>query len=233
MFIVSHKTLLNPGVLETRSLPKKFFGRVQLLPRKGRLGLWLRLIFEMQMVRYMGALLPFLVLPLMSRDLAQPVTQAPLAMLIVIAFVELKVLRLSEGARERLMSKPEAERIVDAFAFRAKTALRRLAARRELEVGQLVLVAEQSELARVAPLTLISIQTDTPRPQVMDLSEGDQAYLSDVFDETLTEKDLQNANLRLGISVQEVSIETKAISAHARLTAWMDRFAAEAPASGN
>lgn len=227
MILLSPETVFNPSALDTRSLPKKIIGRVQILPRGAGTLTWMRLIFEMQLLRYLSALLPFLALILFSRDLVLPVTQAPLAMILVIAIVELKLLRLSQSARERLMSQDEADRIHDAFAFRAKALLRRIAARRGIEVGELRLVAEQSELARVAPLTFVSVQSADPSPHVVALAHEDCAVLSDLFDETLTERDLHRANLRVDNVIQDIRIEAEGVSAHARLAAWMDAQAVE------
>lgn len=224
MLVVTASTILNPGVLETRSLPKKFFGRVQLLPRGAGAGLWARFILEMQFVRYVAALVPFIAIPFMSNDLALPVTQAPLAMVLVIAFVEMRVLRLTGRARDRLMSEDEAERRVDAFTFRARGALRRIAARRAMAEGEIALVLEQSELARVAPLTLVSVQSPVPGPHVLDLDEAERAILHEtLFDAELTERMLHNANLRLEQTIREVKIEARSVSAHARLAAALER----------
>jgi hypothetical protein len=63
MLIVAPQTIKNAGVLETRSLPKKFFGRVQLVPKGAGIGLWARLILEIQFLRYMAALVPFIAIP--------------------------------------------------------------------------------------------------------------------------------------------------------------------------
>lgn len=233
MLIVTRDTLLNPGILETRSLPKKFFGRVTVLPRGAGARLWLRLALEMQLLRYLGALMPFVAIPLLSRDLALPVTQAPLAMLIVIAVVELKVLRLSPAARARLLTEAEADRIHDAFDFRARAALRRIAARHGLAEGELRLVAEQSELARVPPLTLVSVQSDTPAPRLLDLDAGDRAALAAaLFDAELTERALLAANLRAETPIREVRLAATGVSAHARLAAVLDRRAEAAAAAG-
>ncbi|MGP1357141.1 hypothetical protein [Roseicyclus sp.] len=230
MLIVAPDTIVNAGVLETRSLPKKFLGRVQLVPRGGGVGLWLRFLVEMQFLRYMVALVPFIAIPLMSNDLALPVTQAPLAMLVVIAVIELKVLRLSKGARERLMSADEAARRLDTFGFRAKAALRRIAARRDLSEGEIMLVLEQSELARVSPLTLVSVQSGTPEPHVLALDAEERRILAEtLFDAELTERMLHAANLREDKVIREVRIETRGVSAHARLAAWLDRRGQDAP----
>lgn len=228
MILLSPETILNPSALETRSLPKKIIGRVQILPRQAGLATWLRLLLEMQVLRYLFALLPFLGLIFASRDFALPVTQAPLAMILLIAVIELKVLRLSQPARERLMTGAEADRIHDAFAFKAKAMLRRIAANHGMATGDLRLVAEQSELARVPPLTFISVQSSDPSPHVVALSPADREVLSDLFDETLSERDLHRANLRADDAIVEVRIEAGGVSAHTRLAAWIDAQPAEA-----
>ena len=230
MFIVAPETISNTGVLETRSLPKKFFGRVQLVPKGAGVGLWARLILEIQFLRYMAALVPFIAIPFMSNDLALPVTQAPLAMVLVIAFVEMKVLRLSDRARRRLLTEDEAARRIDTFTFRARAALRRIAARRGIGEGEITLVAEQSELARVPALTLVSVQSAFPAPHVLNLDAEDRSILEEtLFDETLTERMLQHANMREGQPIREVRIEARSVSAHARLEAALKERAA-APA---
>lgn len=227
MIILSPDTVLNPSTLETRSIPKKVIGRVQILPRGAGLGAWMRLVLEVQLLRYLAALFPFLVLIFMSRDMALPVTQAPLAMILVIGVIELKVFRLSKGAREKLLTEEEADRIHDEFAFRAKAALRRIAARHELTVGDLRLIAEQSELARVPPLTFVSVQMAEPEPQVMALTKEDRAVLEELFDATLTERDLHRANLRRDDVIRDIRIDASGVSAHARLAAWMEAQAVE------
>jgi hypothetical protein len=220
MLIVAPQTIANAGVLETRSLPKKFFGRVQLFPKGAGLGLWARLILEIQFLRYMAALVPFIAIPFMSNDLALPVTQAPLAMVLVIALVEMRVLRLSDRARQRLVTDDEAARRLDAFTFRARAALRRIAARRGIAEGEIMLVAEQSELARVPPVTLVSVQSAVPEPHVLDLDAEDRAILQEtLFDAELTERMLHAVNMREGQPIREVRIEARSVSAHARLAA--------------
>lgn len=228
MFILAPETLRNPAVLETRSLPKKIFGRVQILPRGAGAGLWLRLLAEVQLLRYFAALLPIVALLAVSRDLAMPITQAPLAMIVLIALVEMRVLRLSDRARDRLMSRDHAERIRDAFDFRARAVLRRIAARRGIAAGEIMLFAEQSDLARLPPLTLVSVQAEAPAPHVLPLDAGDRAALGELFDADLTERDLHRANLRLGETMRAVRIEAAGVSAHARLAAWLEADMAEA-----
>lgn len=223
MLIVTDATIANRRVLETRSLPKKFLGRVQLVPKGAGPGLWLRMIVEMQLVRYLSALLPFVAIPLMSRDLALPVTQAPLAMLIVIAFVEMKVLRLSKAGRARAVDADEATRRLDALAYRARAALRQIAARHGIAEGELRLVVEQSELARIAPLTLVSVQCAEPAPRLLALDAGDRAALAGLFDADLTERDLLAVNHREDRYIRDIAQEARAVSAHTRLAAALEK----------
>lgn len=223
MLIVTDTTITNRSALETRSLPKKFLGRVQLVPQRGGAGLWLRLIVEMQLVRYLSALLPFVAIPLMSRDLALPVTQAPLAMLVVIAVVEMKVLRLSKAGRARAVDADEAARRLDTLVFRGRAALRKIAARQGIADGEVRLVVEQSELARIAPLTLVSVQTDRPGPRLLSLDEGDRAALAELFAEGLSERDLLAVNHRDDLYIRDIAQEARAVSAHARLAAYLEK----------
>ncbi|MDA0923923.1 MAG: hypothetical protein O3A97_04950 [Proteobacteria bacterium] len=220
---MSDTTIANRRVLETRALPKKFFGRVQLVPKAAGVGLWLRLIVEMQLLRYLAALLPFVAIPLLSRDLALPVTQAPLAMLVVIALVEMKVLRLSKAARARAVGEDEAARRLDTLAFRARAALRLIAARQGIAEGELRLVIEQSELARIAPLTLVSVQCAQPAPRLLSLDMADRAALAGLFDAALSERDLLAVNHREDRYIRDIAQEARAVSAHARLAAALDK----------
>lgn len=220
MLIVTKDTLANPGILETASLPRRFLGRVVVLPRGARLGLWLRLTGEVQLLRYVAPLLPFVGLALVFRELALPFTQAPLLMLIAIIVVEMRVLRLSKAARSRLLSADEAARRMEALTFRARACLRKIAARRNLMQGTLHLVIEQSELARIAPLTLVSVQTDAPQPMVLALDREERHILeTGLFDADLTERDLLAVNLFEDRSLRDIAQEARAVSAHARLAA--------------
>jgi hypothetical protein len=93
-----------------------------------------------------------------------------------------------------------------------------------------MLVAEQSELARVTPLTLVSVQSAVPEPHVMDLDVEDRAILQDtLFDADLTERMLHDANMREGQPIREVRIEARSVSAHARLAAALKERGADPP----
>jgi hypothetical protein len=226
MLILTQATMRNPGVLETRSLPKKVLGRVPVIPVNAGFQTWARLLVEMQLLRYLVTLLPFAVIPLMARDLAVPVMQAPALMLILVLFVEMKALRLSAKARARQVGTDEAARRLDTLAFRARSCLKRIAARHELQEGTLHLVIEQSELARVPPLTLVSVQGDMPGPHVLALDAGDREVLRrGLFDVDLTERDLLAVNHRDDRYIREITQEAHAVSAHARLAARLDRTA--------
>lgn len=223
MLILTNATLWNPGVLETRSLPKKFLGRVLLVPSVASPRLWARLAVEMQLLRYVVTLLPFAVLPLMVRDLALPVMQAPALMILLVALVELKVLRLTAGGRAVQVGADEAARRLDTLGFRARGCLRRIAARHDIREGALRLVIEQSELARIAPLTLVSVQSDLPRAHVLSLDAEDRALLDgSLFDEALSERDLLAVNHRDDVYIRDIAQEARAVSAHARLAALLE-----------
>lgn len=227
MLIVTEATIANRAALEAASLPKKFLGRVPLVPRGAGLRLWLRLAAEVQILRYLGALAPFVALPLAFPELALPISQAPLIMLIVVVLVEMRLLRLTRPARARAVDPDEAARRLDRLAFRARTVLRGIAARHGLAEGQLRLVVEQSELARIPPLTLVSVQTDTPAPHLLALDPADMnALRAGLFDAELSEADLLAVNHRDDLYVRDIAQEARAVSAHARLAALIERQAA-------
>lgn len=227
MLIVTDATIVNRGALDTRSLPRRFLGRVQLFPRRASPGLWLRLLLEIQILRYLATLLPFVLIPLVWRDTALPISQAPLVMLILIAGVELKLLRLSKAARARLLNPDEAARRLDTLAFRARACLRHIAARHGITQGELRLVIEQSELARIPPLTLVSVQTDQPAPRLLALTPDDRALIATtLFDSAFTEGHLRAVNLRDDRFLRDIAQEARAVSAHARLAAFLEQRAA-------
>lgn len=230
MLILTRATLRNPGVLDTRSLPKKFLGRVLLVPRGQGRAVWLRYLVEIQPLRYVVTLMPFILAPLLVRDLATPVMQAPALMLILVAVVEMKVLRLSQAARDRAVDPVDADRRRDTLAFRARACLRRIAARHGLADGTLRLVVEQSDLARVPPLTLVTVQADLPKPHVLTLDAADRAVLvAGLFDADFTEADLLDVNHRDRVYLRDIAQDTRAVSAHARLAAVLERPAVVAP----
>jgi hypothetical protein len=94
-----------PGFWKPGRCRRSSSAACNLVPKGAGFGLWARLILEIQFLRYMAALVPFIAIPFMSNDLALPVTQAPLAMVLVIAVVEMRVLRLTDRARQRLVTR--------------------------------------------------------------------------------------------------------------------------------
>ena len=224
MFIVSPSTLLNARALETRNVPKRMIGRISIIPRQG--ASWrmvMRLIFQVQVLRYLVALLPFVIAMFVWPDLALPISQAPIPMLFLIYFVETRVFSMPKDKREALISEADADRTLDALEFNGRRILTKISALKDLQSGELHLVVEQSELARVPPLTLISVQLAGSDPQVLDLSDAERALIEgQLFDGTLTEERLQLVTLREGKNLRRVVIEASEISAHARMAAMME-----------
>ncbi len=222
MFIVSPRTIWNLGALQVQHLPRQFFGRVTLWPRRGgTVGLWLRILFEMEVWRYLGVLLPFAAAAVIWPHYALAIAQAPLLMFIAVHLAETKLMRLTPEARTLLISIAEAERGLDLLRVRARVILTRIAAGRGLVAGALHLVVEQSELARIVPLTFVSVQWDEG-PEVLALGAAEEALIrATLFAEGLDERLLQKINLCEGAFLRDEVLEVRAVSAHARLAAMM------------
>lgn len=229
MLVLTHDTLRNPGILDVRSLPRRFLGRVMPLPRGCGWPNGLRLILEIQLLRYLVVLLPFVGAMLLWPEMAFPLAQAPLAMIVAITLVEMKLLSLSPKARARLMSEDDAARVLDTLRLRARQCLSRIAARHGLQEGDLHLVVEQSEMARVPPLTLVSVQAEAPA-RVLRLDTGDRQAVQALFATGLSERDLHRASLRTGTFLHMVAMEARGVSAHERLAARLGKRAEAAPA---
>jgi hypothetical protein len=225
LFILTPHTVWNPGAFDFRSAPRKILDRIAILPRR-EAGWRLvgRVIMENQLLRYTFALIPFIVAMLVWPELALPISQAPLPMIIAIAFFEMKVLRLSKETRQALMTEAEADRTLDALAFRGRAVLARIAARREDLEGEIYLVIDQSELANVAPLTIVTVQRSSGAARLVDLDREERAILrEELFDETFTERDLHRLNLRDDLFLRSVAFDPRGVTAHARLAAVLDR----------
>ncbi len=219
MFILSPDTVLNPEALKIRWVPRKFLRLVTLWPRGGGWRLWLRVIFEREVLRYTLTLLPFVVAALVWRDYAVAIAQAPIPMLIVIYLVESRLLRANPERCRALASDVEAEAGLDTLRARARSLLGRIAARRGLTSGKLHLVIEQSDLLRVPPLSLVSVQSDDG-PQLLALDPTERAMLrAELFAAPLTERALQHIGLARRIEVHDLTLEPARVSAHARMAA--------------
>lgn len=218
MFIIAPDTIANRALLEVSQLPRRFLGRVFVWPlREGDWRLKLRLILEVEALRYFAALTPFIVIAIIWRGSALAISQAPL--LVVVYCVEIRLLRLSTAARDRLMTAAERDRSLDLLALRGRQILTRIAAGRRMAQGQLHLVVEQSELARVAPLTLVTVQW-TEGPVVLDLTAPERVLIRDaLFAPPLTEAAMHRLSLARSEPIHTVALEVRTIPAHARMAA--------------
>jgi hypothetical protein len=222
MFIVTPETVLNPAALETRHIPRRFLGRSLLIPCRGAgLRVILRMVVEVEMLRYLAALFPFVVAAMIWRDSALAIAQAPLLMFLVIYGVEMRFFRLTPAARQALLAPGEADRGQDLLRARAASVLTQIAARRALRQGVLHLVIEQSDLIRIAPLTLVSVQSEDG-PQVLCLDRSEEALLREtLFQPPLTEQALHQITLAGDEQIHDIAFDPRTVSAHARLAALM------------
>ncbi len=219
MFIITPRTISSKSALEFRQIPRRFIGRSFVWPRAEGWRLKARVIFEVELLRYLVALAPFAGLALLWRDSALAIAQAPALMVLVIYGVEMRFLRLTPAAREALMEPAARDRMGDLLAARGRAILTRIGAGRRLTQGALHLVVEQSELARVAPLTFVTVQSDDG-PALVDLTAEEQALIrAELFAPPLTEAAMQRLTLARKDTVSVVSLEMRAISAHARMMA--------------
>ena len=225
MFILSPDTVLNTDTLLIRWVPRKYLALTPVWPRGGSWRLWARLIFEKEVLRYALTLLPFVVAALVWTEYAVVIAQAPIPMLIVIYLVESRVLRPTDARRRGLVSDIEADAGLDMLRARARSILGRIAARRGLTTGTLHLVIEQSDLLRVPPLTLVSVQyrgDDAARPELLRLTRDERAMIeAGLFDEGFSERGLQHIGLARRIETHDLTFEPAQLSAHARLSAMM------------
>lgn len=214
--------VLNPAVLEISSPPRRFFGRgFGVVPRGAMTdaAFW-RLVIEYQLLRYLVVLWPFPVAMLIWPHLALPISQAPLLMFLLIYVVESRVLAIPKDARAALVDEDEAGRIRDRFRVRARRVLTRVAAGRGFSEGELHLVVEQSELARLPPLTIVSVQMARPRAEVLDLTDAETELIrATLFPEPRDEVDLHRVNLAENVFFRSECLDASTVSAHARLEA--------------
>ena len=220
MLILTHDTVSNPAILSVKQLPRKFFGRVTVWPKGGvGFGRMLRIVIEFQWVRYSLSLLPLVAIGFNWNSLALPLAQAPIFMLLVLWFVEMRLLRVPAKKRARLMDAAEAERGLDLLRVQARAVLTQIAAGRELRSGALHLVIEQSELGVFAPLTYVSVQSEAG-PEVLRLSPAERQMIKDgLFQDQMTEALLHRINQTQNVFLRDITLEAKGISAHARLAA--------------
>ncbi len=234
LFVLSPETVWNPGILRFPTAPRKILERGMVLPRRDVSQRFvLRVIFENQLLRFLIALLPFGLAAIIWPAMVLPISQAPVAMLLTIGFVELRLLRIPKRNRQKITTEAEAARTLDTLQFRGRRILAQLAARRGIEAGTIYLVVEQSDIWRIPPLTIASLQMDHGHSRLVPLTADERALVRDgLFDDEFTERQLLRANLREGVSLRSVAFEARGDSAHARLAAFLDATAEpeEAPA---
>lgn len=223
MFIVTRDTVLNRSALEMRSVPRRFFGRVTLWPAGGRPGLWLRVVLEVELWRYLLALVPFGVAAVMFPDYAIAIAQAPLPMLILVYFVESRLLRVPKARRAGMLPRADVDRGLDLIRARSVQVLTRIAAGRGMVQGVLHLVIEQSDLWRAPPLTYVSVQAEDG-PEILRLTEKERGLLAEtLFQPPLTEGDLLRLNIADDTHLRDIAFDCGRVSAHARLAALMSK----------
>ena len=219
MLILTHGTLRNPGILGVHQLPRRVFGRVTPWPRDLTAAHLGRMMAEFQALRFAMPLLPLVAAMVIWPGMALALAQAPPLMIAAIWFVEMRVLRVPPGARAGLIDAAEADRGLDLLRVQGRAALARIAAGRGLHAGELRLVVEQSDLARLPPLTYVSVQSEDG-PEVLDLTSAEREVLElELFRAPLTEALLHRINQSSDTFLREIALDARGVSAHARLAA--------------
>lgn len=221
MFILSPETVSNTSALRIRWLPRRFLGRTTIWPRGGGWRLWLRVIFEVEVLRYAMGLAPFAIAAIAFPKYAIIIAKAPVLMVIAIYLIEQRLLRSTRERNAALANEDEIERVLDLLRARARKILTQIAAGRGLQSGRLHLVIEQSDLLRIPPLTLVSVQAEEG-PELLALDMQERALIADqLFAPPLGEADLQRISLARRLEIHDLSFEPAHVSAHARMAALM------------
>jgi hypothetical protein len=223
IFVVTPETVVGRRTLETSYVPRRLMSLgVGVYPR-GRMfsRLFWRVVFEKSLPRYTVALLPFPLLMIARPDWALGLSQAPLAMFGFVLIIETYVLTVSDRDKRRALATPEeAAQVMDLLQVRARAALARIAAARDLKGAEILLMVEQSGLVRVPQLTFLSVQRGGEMPGYLSLTEAERQDLADtIFDDTLSEERLQRVNLSLNKLEVTVAFDPASVSAHQRLAA--------------
>ncbi|MEM8537522.1 MAG: hypothetical protein AAGF56_06640 [Pseudomonadota bacterium] len=234
LFVLAPETVWNPSILKFPTAPRKILQRGIVVPRREvSLRFVVRMMCESLALRCIIVLLPFCIAGLIWPAIALPLGQAPIAMIFLIALVETRLLRMSDKKRKDVVAEADAARVLDTLQFRGRRILAQLAAKRGIENGTIYLVVEQSDMVRLPPMTLASLQLDEGRSRLVPLDAAERAIIRDgLFDADFTEHDLFLANQREGVAFRSVAFETRGVSAHARLAAFLDATpaGAEVPA---
>ncbi|WP_145106354.1 hypothetical protein [Cereibacter sediminicola] len=224
IFVLAPSTTFNRKTLKARRFPGRFAEPQRPLPRRLMLStaFW-RMAAESAMLRNGAVVAPIPAAVLVAPDLVT----ASLALSPILLFL----LLFAEGhlvpVRPRSGDEDEVARVLDLLRLRGRSVLTRIAAERGILKGRLTLVIEQSSLARLPPITLVSIQNSADG-RVLDLSDEEQRMVREtLFTDGLRESALLRVNLVEKKPMREVSLEAHSISAHARLAA-MARTVAKA-----
>lgn len=220
---LTRQGIVNTALLRTKTVPRRVLALgLLLVPRASVFSavLW-RALLDHMVARCILALSPFLIALVIWPGLALPIAGAPLLMFMAIWYFERHVLSIaSPEVRRALISQDEGGRAIDRLRLSSEAVLSRIGAARGLEDGRLWLVVEQSALARMPPLTLVSVLHETDGIEVLDLDASVEADIrQSLFPEPETEARLMRANLADNVQIRQFSIEPRGISAHARLAA--------------
>lgn len=234
IFVVTPMTVRSVARLHLKRVGAQMLGRgFRVVPRgPGTGGVFGRILFDQAPFRYCVALSPFPIAMLARPDLALAISQAPLLMFAIVVLIESSVLAISTPAkRKRLIAAAEAARGLDMLQQRSVDVLSRLAAGRDLRTERLHLVVEQSGLARVPVLTLVSVQQEGAapgeRPRLLNLDAAErEMVVARLFDDALDESLLHTINLYENKYVRVTPFEASAVTAHARLMGRAARKAA-------
>jgi len=238
IFVVAPGTVRSLARLNLRRIGGPMLGRgVRVVPRRPlRSAVFWRVLIDQAPTRYAIALSPFPIAMILRPDLALAISQAPLLMFGLVFLIESSVLSVQGVEKRRaLIAEADAARAKDQLVQRGRDVLGRIAAGRDLRSGTLHLVVEQSGLARVPPLTLVSVQADAAapggRPVLVDLDADERAMIAArLFGEGFDEAVLLRVNLQDNAYVRTVTLESRSVSAHARLLAMARARPAPAPA---
>ena len=220
---LSQSGIANTSLLRTKTVPRRVLALgLLLVPRASVFSavLW-RALLDHMVARCLLALSPFVIALIIWPGLALPIAGAPLLMFLAIWLFERHVLSIASAEKRRaLISEDGAGRVIDRLRLASEAVLSQIGAARDLTDGRLWLVVEQSALARMPPLTLVSVLYETDGIEILDLdkeTEGDVRRT--LFPGPMDERDLLRANLSQNQQVRQFSIEPRGISAHARLAA--------------
>ena len=223
LFVLTPSSVARPLDRLPSAFPRQVLGRGPAFrPRDGmRNPVFWRLVFEHSLVRYLIALAPFPVAMVIWPHLALPISQAPLLMFGLVLYIESNVLSVpTPDKRRQLIERGDAERGLDLLQVRGRAILTRIATHRDLRTGEVHLIVEQSPMARVAPMTVVSVQRPGKQPEVVDLDPEEADWIeTELFGDDFDERLLQRINLSENKFLRDVPLDVRSISAHARLAA--------------